>query len=341
MISFSFVMRRFLGSIVLVALLSSGTYSALAANKFQDVPEGSIYYKPIEYFASLGVVQGYPDAATGLSYFKPDKNVNRAEAIKIVLAGGVKQYTFPTSLTENVFPDVKPADWFAPYVKTAKDENIIKGNDKSGLFEAGRTVNKAELLKMVFLANAVDITSIQKEVTGNVSNDVAKTAWYYPYMLYAKEFGIIFPDTLGNFNPGKELSRGEVMEIMYNTAKILKGGFTQQLLSRTEAKIFSSITKINLQNYDEALADITTAKEYADRALLASPSESIVQEANKITAGFALSIEGFKIWKKDGNLTLARSKAADAAKLVENITELTELKKSLMILITALNNAVE
>ncbi|MFN7160350.1 MAG: S-layer homology domain-containing protein [Candidatus Gracilibacteria bacterium] len=333
-------MRRILTSALLITMLASVPLTAFAASKFQDVPEGSLYYKPIEYFASLGVVQGYPDTTTGLSYFKPDKNVNRAEAIKIILAGGVKQYTFATSLSENVFPDVKPQEWFAPYVKAAKDEGIVKGNDKTGLFEPGRTVNKAELLKMVFLANAVDITSIQKEVSGTVSNDVSKNAWYYPYMLYAKEFGIIFPDTLGNFNPGKELTRGEVMEIMYNTAKILKGGFTQQLLSRTEAKIFSSITKINLQNYDEALADINIAKEYSDRALLASPSETIVQEANKITAAFALSIEGFKIWKKDGNLTLAKTKAQEAANLVANITELTELKKSLMILINALNNAV-
>lgn len=338
MISFPLRMKRIFASVLAITFLAS-PLSALAASKFQDVPEGSLYYKPIEYFATLGVVQGYPDTKTGLSYFKPDKNVNRAEAIKIILAGGVKQYTFATNLSENVFPDVKPADWFAPYVKAAKDEAIVKGNDKSGLFEPARTVNKAELLKMVFLANAVDITSIQKEVSGTVSGDVTKDSWYYPYMLYAKEFGIIFPDTLGNFNPGKELTRGEVMEIMYNTAKILKGGFTQQLLSRTEAKIFSSITKINLQNYDDALTDINTAKEYADRALLASPSETIVQEANKITSAFALSIEGFKIWKKDNNLTLAKSKAKEAEDLVAGISELTELKKSLMILITALNNA--
>lgn len=332
-------MHRYIRTLLLCSLFLASPLVCNAENKFQDVDSTNIYFKPIEYFASLGVVQGYKDDTTGALLFKPDKKVNRAEAIKIILAGSIKQFTFDTALSENVFADVKTSDWFAPYVKTAKTEGIVKGNDKSGLFEPARAVNKAELLKMVFIANSIDTAAIQKEVTTEVSKDVTKSAWYYAYMLYGKEFGIIFPDTLGNYNPGSELTRGEVMEIMYNTAKILKGGSTQQLLSRTEAKIFSAITKINLQDYSAAVTEIHSAIEYSDRALLASPSESIVQEANKITKAYSLAIEGFKSWKQDNDSGVAKTKAAEAEVLIQNIQELTELKKSLTILIETLKKA--
>lgn len=331
-------MRIFIQTICLLLVL---TVSAVSANgdHFEDVAPDNLYYRPIEYFASLGVVQGYKNTTTGGYIFKPEQTVNRAEAIKIILAGSIKQYSFASSLSQNVFPDVKSSDWFAPYVKTAKDEGIVKGNDKSGLFDPARTVNKAELLKMIFIANSIDTAAIQNEVPGSVSADVSKTAWFYPYMLYGKEFGIIFPDPLGNFNPGKELTRGEVMDIMYNTAKILKGGSTQQLLSRTEAKIFAAITKINLQLYAEAVEVMKQGVEYADRALLAAPSETVIQEANKIAKAYKLAVEGFEAWKEKNDLTTAHNKGAEAEVMIQSVEELSELKKPLQVLIKMLKEA--
>ena len=82
-------MRRVFTTLTLLLFFLALPLNAYASSRFQDVSESSLYFKPIEYFASLGVVQGYEDKTTGLFYFKPDKNVNRAEAIKIILAGSV------------------------------------------------------------------------------------------------------------------------------------------------------------------------------------------------------------------------------------------------------------
>ena len=329
----------FILALLIVTISITTLSSASASTPFADVPESSAYFRPIEYFNILGIVQGYPDIASGKTYFKPDKNVNRAEAVKLLLSSANKNYIIEKNLTADVFPDVKVNDWFAPYVKVAKNANIVKGNDTTKLFDPGRNVNAAELLKMAVQANGIDLEPVLQEVTTDVSKDVVKSAWFYPYFVYGREFGIVFPDVMGNFNPSKELTRGEVVQIMYNFAKITKGGQIQELLSRTEAKILSAITKINLQDYDGAIADMDKAKGFSNRALLLSPSETVVQEAFKMTNAFSFTVAGFKYWKKDNNINQAIEMANKAEQEVLTITQLTELKKSVDVLITTLKKA--
>jgi len=323
----------------LIATFFIAPFAHAQEQRFTDVPVDHLYYKPIEYFAALGAIEGYKDANNKLS-FKPNQKVNRAEAIKMILSTSSKTRTLEKAIAKDVFPDVKAKEWYAPFVKKAKEEGIVKGNDKTGLFDPSKSVLKNELLKMGLLANSLSVDSILKELPGeNIGSEVPQSAWFYSYVLFAKEYGIIYPTSNGKLEPGKELTRGEVAEVLYNIAKITKGGPTQEMLSRTEAKIFSAITKINAADYDSAVSEIKKGQTYAERALLLSPSETIVQEAQAITTGYSLTIQGFSLWKKDKNPTAAKQKALDAEKIIEPVSHLGELKKSLEALIALVKAA--
>ncbi len=329
--------RAFLA--IIITTVSSLSLVAVHAATFPDVREDHFAYHAIEYFASKGVLSGYKDAATNTYTFQPDKNVNRAEAVKMMLAGSTKTYNVPTTLSENVFPDVQKNEWFAPFVYLAKKQGIVKGNDNTGIFDPGRTVNKVELLKMVLLANEIDFNSKLKGIKPEVSSDVDTNAWYFPYMLYAKEYGIIVPDHLGKFNPGKQLSRGEVAEIMFNIHKIVKGGTTQEYLSRAESKIYTTIGFINTEAYAKAKEDMVLAKGFMEKALSEHPNELIIQEGKSIIDGISLAVDAYYTWKVDGNLEGAKDTARKARQYADGIIKLDELANSLETLVSIILSA--
>ena len=89
--------------------ISFGAYAF--AGSFADVPENSEHYAAVEYLKSKGVINGYPDGT-----FQPDKNINRAETLKILLLG---TGTTLESSQNIAFPDVDASAWFYQYVRRA------------------------------------------------------------------------------------------------------------------------------------------------------------------------------------------------------------------------------
>src|SRR5690606_1908457 len=94
---------------ILVTGILSVTVSAVTAAAFSDVPATSPYYSSVEALTQAGVIEGYEDGT-----FRPDQPVNRAEAIKMVLAGiGVE---VGNGLYNTGFSDVPLDIWYAGYV---------------------------------------------------------------------------------------------------------------------------------------------------------------------------------------------------------------------------------
>lgn len=193
-----------------------GTVSAqdVQESSFPDVPMGSKYYVAVEHFHSAEIIQGYEDGT-----FRPDQEATRAEALKIILLSS--QIEIDEAIIGNVFPDVTEDDWFYDYVKAAKNLEIVEGYD-DGNFKPHQTQNIAETLKMILLTNNVavedvaDGTSIFPDVTGEL--------WFAPYALYAKEKNIIEPQSDGNLNAGRGVTRGELIELMYRMEIVLNSG---------------------------------------------------------------------------------------------------------------------
>lgn len=106
-------------------------------NPFVDVPMGHKYANQILFAKNKGAIKGYDDKT-----FRPDANLTRAEAVKILLA--LKNISANTKNSH--FEDLD--SWQIPWVQKAFEMGIAKGFSKSQ-FKPNENVTKAQSAKMI------------------------------------------------------------------------------------------------------------------------------------------------------------------------------------------------
>ncbi len=159
--------------------------------------------KAVDYLQARWIIWGYSDWT-----FWPNNNVNRVEAIKIILEALWEK--IDSNMSES-FNDVKRWEWYAWYLSTAKRKGIVKWyNDWS--FWILNTVKKVELLKILIESFEIDLTWY--EVT-NLYPDVSTNEWYSKYVQYAKDNNLIDADENGNINLDQGMTRDEFSEVVY------------------------------------------------------------------------------------------------------------------------------
>ncbi len=260
------------------------TQSAFAA--FIDVPQTHPNYQAINYMQRKGIIQGYED-----NTFRPDQNVVRAEAVKIILAA---LYDSFDTVSENPFPDVSTDQWFAPFVKKAKELNIISGDGVTGNFEGARNVNLAEFLKILTLAYKVDLSPYQNQ-TEVIFDDVQDLKqWFIPYLYYAASTNLIHGDQNNYIYVGDPLTRAEVAEITFRLIINIEGGDVQLYLSMAEAEMIKILQFLDNNDINNAEISAAKAVQYSNQAVSLSPDKSIVLAAQKIAQAFDKLVKGYR-----------------------------------------------
>lgn len=177
---------------------------------FSDI-QGSKYKNAIEKLAERGIVSG-----RGKDEFKPNLKVTRAEFAVIVLNGlGIQPK--PAS---NVFKDVKENAWYASYVTTAHQLNIVGGvgdnkfnpNGKITIQEAAVMVtNAARLGNLRTNYNAAEIRDILAQFEDyTMAGDWARESLAFCYA------NGVWSDSVLKIRPKEQITRGEVAETVYN-----------------------------------------------------------------------------------------------------------------------------
>lgn len=184
---------RKLKSLLILFIFSVGLVwpypiSFQAAPIFTDV-DGHSYKTSIEFLYNRGVVEGYPDGSFG-----PDREVNRAEIMKIILGASTDE---DIGHQLNCFPDVR-GDWYAKYVCYAKENGIIAGYP-DGKFKPAQSVNTAEALKMGIEAFPVTVPS-------------ASGDWYQKYINFSHNNNIF---SKYNLSAAKNMTRGEMAFLIH------------------------------------------------------------------------------------------------------------------------------
>ena len=100
---------------------------------FEDVPENAWYATPVNTLASLGIISGVGD-----NRFEPDRSITRAEFTALAM-----KFTVGAEKEENIFNDVKPADWFYEAVTGSIQFGWINGYG-DGTFRPNNTITRAE-----------------------------------------------------------------------------------------------------------------------------------------------------------------------------------------------------
>lgn len=189
----------------IMALLPMSAAMAQTPTNFSDVPSSHPHHEAIMGLKEKGIIGGYEDGS-----FKPDQVVNRVEALKIILLGSM--IDVPDANGTGNFKDTQADGWYAKYILKALILSIIEGYS-DGTFKPEQTVNLVENLKMLLVANKIDIGSIQ--VPTDPYADTPKTEWYAKYIQYAKDHNLIDADPNDKVFPAQGMTRAKLAETMY------------------------------------------------------------------------------------------------------------------------------
>lgn len=177
------------------SLLFISTAYAQAADEipFND-QEDHLYGDAIEYLFNQNIVQGYDDGA-----FKPDKTINRAEFLKIIVEAEFNATEYRGYAYEGCFSDVPAAQWYTAYVCFAQERGIVEGYS-DGTFKPSQEINLSEALKMMYESM-------------NIALENPDLIFKFKYYSPAMRAGYIPDELVGEY--GAVMTRGQIAEIMY------------------------------------------------------------------------------------------------------------------------------
>lgn len=128
---------------------------------YKDVDRNDWYAGYVAKAHQLGIIKGYNDGT-----FRPNAEVNRAEALKMIL---LTNPAILDSMIQNEkiaeamdadnfagFTDVLESQWYAPFVTFAKKRGII-GGKADGLFHPSDKMSRAEMTKVILLSSELTI----------------------------------------------------------------------------------------------------------------------------------------------------------------------------------------
>jgi hypothetical protein len=223
---------------LLLSLLVFGnlgsSVKAASYQVFEDVPVNSPYYHSINSLYAKQAVEGYYSGKSGKWYFKPTKNITRAEASKMIAHTlGLQAYDFP----EITFKDVSTRAWYYKSIAALVDKNYLSGFPDNTI-RPQATLTRAQMARIL-----VDSYGYEK-TTSSLSHfkDVSEDAWYAPYVGALVVNNITSGTSTTTFSPNKAITRQELSALLdrahnkvsdnnYNDGQI------QNLISETQVFI--------------------------------------------------------------------------------------------------------
>lgn len=200
-------MKKFLTIITISALFLPLTIQTASA-QFSDLFKNNKNYKAITFLEENNILIGYSDGT-----FLPNKEVNRAEFLKITLEGS----NIPLDKNDVLlpFPDTQNTEWYRPYIQKAYDSEWIVGfND--GTFKPGQTITKSEALKIL---GEVQQWKLNENPQSSPFQDVDLNEWYAKYVVYANNHGYL-EENGELFEPQNLMTRANISEVLYRTITI-------------------------------------------------------------------------------------------------------------------------
>lgn len=211
-------------SLMLVLFVLAGGMQALAAPAFSD--------NVAPLLAELKIMQGDPDGNLRLDAF-----VSRAECTKIAVAASSYRDTVATGSKTSPFKDVSADHWAAPYITVAVKNGLCKGY-LDATFKPSNTVTYEEALTM-FL-----------RVLGYSEEDFG-TSWPDGQIGIAQNIGLC--DGLVK-SAGQELTRRDVMNIVYNLLNTPAKGSATDYISTFDRSITDDVVLIASNNEDSSVS---------------------------------------------------------------------------------------
>jgi rare lipoprotein A len=198
--------------------------------EFADIDVTHPYFHAIDSLEESNIVKGYEKG--NQRYYKPLNSILRSEVLKVLMLAA------DIEIIDNgadYFADVPANEWYAPFVNTAADREIVHGF-ADGDFHPAAQVSRSEFLKMLVLSFDVP-----------VEEEGFEEDWYDRFFRATGNLRIL--DNL-NASPYESISRGEVAELIYRAQKVAESDFTKKYVYWGEG---------TASYYNEGFAGKTTA----------------------------------------------------------------------------------
>jgi len=226
----------------------------------EEVPEDSESSKPSGDRNSGGGSGG----GGGTVFPKPEINDNKeSQEVEIQKPEQVKP--------QIAFSDVNPDDWFYEDVMSLSESEIISGNG-DGTFLPYSNVTREQFVKMLIIASGIDADEAE-----NVFRDVPSDAWYTPYVLKARGYGIINGISDTEFGIGTHITRQDVAV----------------MLSRAIQKLNMSVVESDVPSFEDGYKASDYAKdsiEYVKSIGLMKGFDNEFRPLDKLTRAEAATI---------------------------------------------------
>lgn len=208
--------KKYLPSVICLTFIAFYTYASASAAYIKDVPYDHPHFVAIDYLFTHDIVNGYRDGS-----FQPEKLVNRAEALKIMLLGAKRHVEGFDNVSTN-YLDVVTGSWYVRYVRKAQDLGIVEGYS-DGTFRPEQHVNLVEALKIILKVYDINVSSVESVKAPYA--DTRITEWYIPYLQYAKSKNLLDADHNNNIYPNKKLTRAELSDIIYRLIMVRNSNY--------------------------------------------------------------------------------------------------------------------
>lgn len=155
----------------------------------------------------------------------------------------VVSISLPVSAASNPFTDVSSGAWYAKAVAFVYEKGIFNGTSKT-TFSPNMGMTRGMFVTAFGNAMGID----KSQYTGASFFDVSQSAYYAPYVKWAKEKGYVSGTGNNNFSPNAQISRQDMVTIFFNFVKNTKGKYeiNEQILSMKGFKDTSSISNYAL-----------------------------------------------------------------------------------------------
>ncbi|HEX8597414.1 MAG TPA: S-layer homology domain-containing protein [Chloroflexia bacterium] len=199
--------------------------------QFNDAPPGSPFYENVRCLACRDILSGYACGATGEpcpgNYFRPNANVTRGQAAKIIANAAGFNDAIPSS--RQTFRDVPPDSPFWLFIERVFEHGAISGYACGGpgepcpgaYFRPGNNLTRGQLAKI-----STEVAGYSETPSGQSFNDVPPDSPFYVYIERARLHDILSGYACGApgepcpgayFRPGNNVTRGQTAKIISNT----------------------------------------------------------------------------------------------------------------------------
>lgn len=199
-------MKRFISLFLALTLLLSVCVTSYASETdFEDVTKEHGNYKAISTLKEMGIIDGNG------KFFRPDEKVSRAEFAKIVS----KAADFSNAtVTQNIFYDVLPSDWFYVYVNDVVNNGLMKGLSDNE-FGINDNITKQEVLVVMYRFLNMKGIEIAEDKTVNLPLDEDLAEYAFQAVKGLKTAGIISYDEELKIYPNDKLTRASTCQYLY------------------------------------------------------------------------------------------------------------------------------